>query len=87
MFGACEKKSCVNVSIESFNVNLERTPGLDRRITLHPVEGLLEGAYMSHVSEKLKHISWYIYVDATLEILPARSQITTSGILSTLGQV
>ena len=60
MFSACEKKSCVNVSIESFNVNLERMPGLDRRITLHPVEGLLEDVYIPHIGKKPKHISWYI---------------------------
>ena len=57
MFSACEKKSCVNVSIESFNVNLERMPGLNRRITLHPVEGVLfDGTCISRVSEKLKHV-------------------------------
>ena len=60
MFDECQKKSCVNVFLESFNVNLERTPGLDRRITLHPVEGLLEGVYITQISEKLKHISRYI---------------------------
>ena len=80
MFSACEKKSCVNVSFESFNVNLERTPGLDGRITLHPVEGLLEGMYISHISEKLKHF-FLVYIDATLEIMPPRSQITMKSTL------
>ena len=45
MFGACERRRCVNVTIEndvlenteSFDVTLERTTGLDGRITLDPV--------------------------------------------------
>ena len=48
MFAACETRSCVNVTIvddlvdeleEILNVTLERTPGLDSRITLYPVDG------------------------------------------------
>ena len=51
MFGACERRRCVNISIsddgipeqmESFFVTLERTSGLDGRITLNPVEGEIE---------------------------------------------
>ena len=52
MFAACQRRSCVNVTIvddevlemvvESFNVTLERTPGLDNRITLNPVNGVVE---------------------------------------------
>ena len=50
-FAACVKRSCVNVSIvddtilenvESFDVNLKRTPDLDRSITLAPVDGVVE---------------------------------------------
>ena len=50
-FDACKRKSCVNVSIvedvvlekiELFNVTLERTPGLDRKIELTPVNGGIE---------------------------------------------
>ena len=49
MFAACQRSSCVNVTIvddevlemvvESFNVTLQRTPFLDSRITLNPVNG------------------------------------------------
>ena len=51
MFEACQRRSCVTVTIvddevlenvESFNVTLERTPGLDMRITLDPVDGVVE---------------------------------------------
>ena len=51
MFGACERRRCVNVTIEndvvledteSFDVTLERTTGLDGRITLDPVDGEIE---------------------------------------------
>ena len=50
-FAACETRQCVNVTIvddfvdepiESFTVTLERTPGLDVRITLDPVDGVVE---------------------------------------------
>ena len=46
MFGVCETRHCVNVTIvndneleeiESFEVTLERTPNLDSRIILAPV--------------------------------------------------
>ena len=49
-FPACETKQCVDVTIvdddvsegdESFNVTLERTPGLNMRITLDPVDGII----------------------------------------------
>ena len=45
-FGACETRQCVSTTIvndgvlenvESFLVNLERTPGLESRITLNPI--------------------------------------------------
>ena len=48
MFDSCETQSCTNISIvndlalenvESFNVFLERTTGLDSRIRLSPVNG------------------------------------------------
>ena len=48
MFEACETQRCVAVTIvddsvdesqENFLVSLERTPGLDSRITLEPMEG------------------------------------------------
>ena len=51
MFGECEKRSCVNISIEddlvlemeeSFNVTLKRTIGLDSRIELSPMDGVIE---------------------------------------------
>ena len=50
-FPACETKQCVNVTIvddevlenvELFDVTLERTPGLDMRIRLDPVDGVVE---------------------------------------------
>ena len=61
MFEACQRRRCVNVTIvddevlerevESFTVTLERTPGLNNRITLNPVDGVVEitdddGEYM-----------------------------------------
>ena len=58
MFGACQRRSCVTIvdddileMTESFDVTLERTPGLDSRITLDPVDGVVEitdddGEYM-----------------------------------------
>ena len=48
MFDACDIQRCAAVTIvddlvdepqESFRVSLERTPGLDSRITLEPVDG------------------------------------------------
>ena len=45
MFGACQTQECVDITIEddvvlenveSFFVNLSRSPGLDSRITLNP---------------------------------------------------
>ncbi|ETW92157.1 MAG: hypothetical protein ETSY2_54335 [Candidatus Entotheonella gemina] len=51
MFDECETQSCnpilivdddVLENVESFNVTLERTPGLDVRITLDPVDGEIE---------------------------------------------
>ena len=50
-FPACGTRECVNVTIvddsvlenvESFDVTLERTPALDMRITLDPVDGVVE---------------------------------------------
>ena len=50
-FDSCQRRSCVNVSIvddgtlelmESFSITLERTPGLDDRIDLDPVDGVVE---------------------------------------------
>ena len=60
IFGACETRHCVDVTIvddevlemtESFRVTLERTPDLHMRITLDPVDGVVEitdddGMYM-----------------------------------------
>ena len=49
-FRTCGTRQCVNMSIvdddvlenvESFDVTLERTPGLDVRITLDPVDGTI----------------------------------------------
>ena len=49
-FPTCGTRQCVNVSIvdddvlenvESFYVTLERTPGLDVRIALDPVDGII----------------------------------------------
>ena len=51
IFAACEIQQCVAVTIvddvvdepdEVFHVSLERTPGMDSRITLHPTEGKIE---------------------------------------------
>ena len=45
MFGACDRRICVNLTVEDdgtleetelFEVTLERTPGLDHRILLAP---------------------------------------------------
>ena len=50
-FNECEEKSCANATIlddeilenlETFNVTLARTVGLDSRITLDPVHGVIE---------------------------------------------
>ena len=50
-FPTCGTRQCVNVTVvnddvlenvESFDVTLERTPGLDMRITLDPVDGVIE---------------------------------------------
>ena len=50
-FAACETRVCVNVPIvddlvdeplEVFDYTLERTPGLDPRIELNPVDGVVE---------------------------------------------
>ena len=49
-FPACGRKQCVDVTIvddeaeetiESFDVTLERPPGLDMRISLDPVDGVI----------------------------------------------
>ena len=49
-FPTCGTRQCVNVSIvdddvlenvESFDITLERTPGLDVRIALDPVDGII----------------------------------------------
>ena len=59
-FGLCDTRQCTEIPIvdvmiveltESFFVTLERTPGLDSRITLDPVDGAIElidddGVYM-----------------------------------------
>ena len=61
-FPTCGTRQCVNVSIvdddvmenvESLHVTLERTPGLDVRITLDPVDGVIEirdddGLFLEH---------------------------------------
>ena len=50
-FAACETRRCVNVTIvddlvdepiERFAYTLERTPGLDMRIRLDPVDGVVQ---------------------------------------------
>ena len=55
-FATCEKQSCVDINIvndthyeadEAFNVTLERTPGLNDRITLSPVAGIIGDVGMS----------------------------------------
>ena len=60
-FGPCDTRQCTEIPIvddmiveltdESFFITLERTPGLDSRITLDPVDGEIEitdddGVYM-----------------------------------------
>ena len=61
-FGSCATQQCTEIPIvddmiveltESFFVTLERTPGLDSRITLDPVDGAIEitdddGVYYYH---------------------------------------
>ena len=50
-FAACEDRKCVNITViddsipevlESFNVTLEETPGLDDRVDLDPVVAIIE---------------------------------------------
>ena len=50
-FDECENRSCTEITImedmivemtESFFITLERTPGLDSRIDLDPVNGVVE---------------------------------------------
>ena len=50
-FSACDNRSCEDIFIvddtlneqdEAFNVTLERTPGLNENITLHPVDTVIE---------------------------------------------
>ena len=50
MFDACDTRHCVDITIvndtndepdEMFAVTLERTPGLNDRITLDPVDGVV----------------------------------------------
>ena len=50
-FDACATSQCTEIMIvddeipentESFNVRLGRTPGLDDRITLNPVDGVIQ---------------------------------------------
>ena len=64
LFAACQRRSCVNVTIiddemlentESFNFTLERTTGLSDRITLDPVDGVVEiidddGTFVSSIT-------------------------------------
>ena len=47
-FDACQNRNCINLTIvddlvderlEYFNFTVERTPGLDTRISLFPVDG------------------------------------------------
>ena len=61
-FGSCDTRQCTEIPIvddmiveltESFFVTLERTPGLDSRITVDPVHGEIEitdddGVYYYH---------------------------------------
>ena len=51
LFASCQRISCINVTIEDdnvlelvelFNVTLETTTGLDERISLSPVNGVVE---------------------------------------------
>ena len=51
LFASCQRRSCINVTIEDdnalelvelFNVTLETTTGLDERISLSPVNGVVE---------------------------------------------
>ena len=51
LFASCQRRSCINVTIEDdnalelvelFNVTLETTSGLDERISLSPVNGVVE---------------------------------------------
>ena len=69
-FAACQIRSCVNVSIindvvlenvESFDVILDRAPELDSRITLEPVNGVIELTDNDGISSLLYRII-YIYL-------------------------
>ena len=69
-FAACQIRSCVNVSIindvvlenvESFDVILDRAPELDSRITLEPVNGVVEITDNDGTSSLLYRII-YIYL-------------------------
>ena len=71
-FDACQNRSCINVTIvddlvdeplEYFDFTLERTPDLDTRISLNPVDGRIamidnDGNYLICNEVGLHSILW-----------------------------
>ena len=66
VFAACQMRSCVDVyimddmileNVVSFDVTLERTPSLDTRITLDPVNGVVE---ITDNDGRDDYLWWYI---------------------------
>ena len=84
-FPTCGTRQCVNVSlesdgvledVESFGVTLERTPNLDMRITLKPVDGIVyiiddgEQNYVMHVKLVYMFIgTTSVYTNCKLDVL------------------
>ena len=65
-FDRCQFKSCTTVTIiddlidepvESFNATLDRSPGLDVRITLSPVEAVIEINDNDGIAISIHHVS------------------------------
>ena len=65
-FDQCQFKSCTTVTIiddlidepvESFNATLDRSPGLDVRITLSPVEAVIEINDNDGIAISIHHVS------------------------------
>ena len=76
-FDACDTRHCVGVTIvidgddepdEIFGITLERTPGLNDRITLDPVDGDItiadndiDGMILKHLKSLQQHLNSCVY--------------------------
>ena len=76
MFDACDTRRCVNVTIvndanfephEIFVITLERTPGLNDRITLDPVDGEItiidEGGKSDLLMKEMEKLYYFVTVE------------------------